>query len=296
MKNVISTTLFDEHARYQPYLPAAIRAHHNLFRGWVYRIYHDHLLDAGPYGRALRALAERGLVELSFVSSEIMIEKALLWRMLPLWDDEVERFILRDIDMVACYRERRIEEVWIRSGLAVHSLSDRKGHHEWPALNGMMGFHVPQARPLLDAGAGYDADTMEKLLARAKWPDEVWCSNYRASGKGADPKYRMCKSTTNNQYFLGMFVWPRVQSNACEHRLNGCGTYEGTKMSRTEVDPFEGEDLGVPKAIREGSDVLIPFIGASEMNSSIDLAAIVRFYQAHGDPEIERAIVECERP
>jgi len=80
---IISTTLFDkaEQERYQPYLPMALRAHHNLYKGWIYRIYHDGTIDSGPYGKSLRRLAERGLVELRFVSSDALIEKAMLWRL-----------------------------------------------------------------------------------------------------------------------------------------------------------------------------------------------------------------------
>ena len=291
--NVVSTSLFTDHARYQPYLSAALRAHHNLFRGWTYRIYHDHLVYDGPYGEALRRLEARGLVEMCFVSDDAAIERAMLWRVfLPLWDLRVERFIVRDIDMVASFRERRAVEEWIRSGLPAHSMSDRRGHHDWPAINGMLGF-TPEVRELLDAGSGRTADTLEKLFARAGWPESVWRSNYRASGPGADPKNRVCASTTNNQFFLGIHVWPFVQKHALEHRLSGCPTF-GAAQSRQGVADFPGEDLGVSAAIREQSDALIPFIGASRANSDIDLDRIVEFYREHGDADIERAISECE--
>lgn len=288
--NVVSVSLFDDHVRYQPYLPAVLRAHHNLFRGWKYRIYHDHRLDSGPYGRVLRALEQYGLVELVFVTNKVMLDKALLWRLLPLWDDGVERFLTRDVDMVASFRERRAVEVWIRSGLAAHSMSDKQGVHDCPTMGGMMGFEVAQARYLLNAGGpAYEATNIDGLLARAKWPDRLWTSDRHIDGWKLSKRNQESHLTLNDQYFLWTHVWPRIVGHACEHRLSGSRTFDA-KLSCINVDLFKGEDLGVLKAVRDGADALIPFIGASE----IDLGAIAEFYQEHGDPEIERKIRECE--
>lgn len=298
-KKIVSVRLFGEadmQVRYQEYLPAAIRAHHNLFPGWIYRIYHDHRIEQGPYYRAMRALHERGLLELRFVSADVQIEKAMLWCLLPLWDDTVDIFVIRDVDMIACYRERRAEEEWLRSGLAFHALSDKRGVHDWPTLNGMLGFRVRKARNLLNAGgSNYYAATLEDFFRRADWTEGQWSSNYRGSGPGADVQHRVSPLTTNNQFFLATQIWLRVRDHACEHRLSGSRTF-GAKLSLTEVCAFEGEDLDVAEAIRTNSDAFIPYIGASRTHvPTMNLDRIVDFYREHGDPSVEQAITECEQ-
>jgi hypothetical protein len=292
--NVVSTCLFDDSRIYQQYLPAALRAHHCIFKGWVYRIYHDQRINEGGYVRALRALVVRGLVEMVEIPGRAMIEKAMLWRLMPLWDDSVERFIMRDVDSIASYRERRVVETWMRSGLAAHAIGDKRGHHDWPMIDGLIGFEVAQARILLDAGPRRNAPDFEAFLARAKWPNFVWDSDReRTRGYRLEKRMQVSAWTTNNLKFLVDYVWPRVQHHTCEHRLSGSAVYDAAMTCR-EVDPFKGEDLGVPQAVREGSDAFVPFIGASKKYEAMDLDAIVSFYREHGDPEIERAISECE--
>lgn len=291
---IVSTCLFGDHALYQEYLPAALRAHHCLFKGWTYRIYHDQRIDEGGYARALRALAARGLVELVEIPGRVMIEKALLWRIMPLWDNSVERFLMRDADSVASYRERRAVETWVRSGLAAHAIGDKRGHHDWPMIDGLIGFKVAQARVLLDAGPNKNAPNFEAFLARANWSDSVWDSDRDpARGHKLEKRMQVSTWTTNNLKFLVDHVWPRVQKQTCEHRLSGSAAYEGA-MTCLEIDPFKGEDLGISRVVRWGADAFVPFIGASKKYVLMDLGAIVAFYREHGDPEIERAIQECE--
>lgn len=275
--NVVSFTLFGEAADYHRYLPAAIRAHHNLYRGWSFRIHHDGRGILGPYNRALRALADRGLVELVFVDTDAPFHRAMLWRLLPIWDTAVERLLTRDIDTVPTFRERRAVEIWIRSGLAVHAISDKQGHHDYPTLGGMMGFQAAQTRALLDASS------FEVLIDRARWPEAAWLQR---SG------WRMSNFTTNNQLFLGEQVWPRIQKSACEHRLSWSRKFDAA-LSFGEVELIN-EDLGISKTIRELADGLVSFIGSSLSNSRLADAFI--FYRIHGDPEIEQVITSCEIP
>lgn len=287
---VVSTSLFSASRatdavgameRYQAHLPAALRAHHNIFRGWIYRIYHDGTYASGSYGATLDRLAARGLVELRRIDEPPYIDRAMLWRLAPLWDSDVERFLMRDVDMVATYRERRAVEEWVRSGLACHAMGDAQAH-TWPTMGGMMGFRVAEAGELLDAGPGRRIATLGAFLDRAGWSEAIWSRRKRA-----------CQMTSANQFFLSTHVWPQMQRQACEHRLRNCPTHDA-KLSLTKVALFDGEDFGVDERVRAGSDDLVPFIGASRANSKIDLDAIAAFYRERGDPAVEHAIAECE--
>lgn len=282
--NVVSVTLFsdpNEHwvrrPNYLPswrkYLPVAIRAHHNLYRGWSFRIHHDQSLDSGIYGRVLRALEEQGLVELVPVADPIVLRgRSMLWRLLPLWDNRVERFLCRDIDTVPGFRERCAVEEWIKSGLAFHAISDKCGSHDFPTLGGMVGFHTKQTRVLLKNPASFD-----EFLDRTGWTEKQWSEEKRASSY-----------TTNNQFFLAEQVWPHVRTNAFEHRLSRSCVFEGTKVSKQEIGLTKIAD--VQESVRVGADALIPFIGSADVNLDKALA----FYKTHGDPKIERAIAACE--
>lgn len=267
--NVVSVALFGESENNQTYLPAMIRAHHNLYRGWTFRIYHDRLLDSGTYAQELRALSERGLVELVLVDEFLRRERAFLWRLLPMWDDRVEHFLCRDTNTVSGYRERCAVEEWINSGLAFHAISDKRGSHDFQTLSGMIGFRSRQARALLGASS------FDKLLSR--WADSDWTGQKRKSN-----------FTTNNQLFLLEQVWPLVQGSACEHRLSGSCVFAGTKMSLQEITL--SNVAGVSESVKNESDALIPFIGSPDIN----LTRTIDFYRQYGDREIEEVISKCE--
>lgn len=286
--NVVSVALFGNLAntdKYRAYLPAAIRAHHNLYPGWSFRIHHDGAASEGPYAAALRALDERGFVELARVEDPFLpghdpalgtpLGRGMLWRLLPLWDDRVERFVCRDIDTVPGYRERCAVEEWIQSGLAFHAMADKRGSHDFPTMGGMVGLHVQQMRPRLMN----PLIPFNDFLKRAGWSGnhKVWTEEYRVSNW-----------TSNNQLFLCEHVWKLAQDSTCEHRLAQSRVFEESKLSLTEIGVTDVD--GVLPEIRQGSDALIPFIGSA--NISLDRA--FDFYKEHGNPIIEQAISECE--
>lgn len=257
--NVVSLALFGDGDRYRRYLPTAIRAHHALYAGWTLRIHHDRTLDSNYYGKALRALASRGLVELVLVDGPVLKFKAMLWRLLPLWDKKVERFICRDVDTVPVVRERLAVEEWIKSDLAFHAISDRAVDHNWPTLGGMIGFLVKPSLSLLKNPTSFD----DLLVNTVCWPDEIWSGKKRVSG-----------CTENDQFFLGEHLWPVLKNNALEHRLSGSHRFEARQTLTSVV------------AV---ADAFVPFIGSAD----VDLPRALSFYKMHGNREKE--ISECER-
>lgn len=67
------------------------------------------------------------------------LTKAMLWRMKPCFDENVEYTICRDLDSPLTYREAQAVNYWIKSGKAAHAITDSISHNI-PMMGGMIGF------------------------------------------------------------------------------------------------------------------------------------------------------------
>lgn len=259
MKNVVSYSLFwcgkDEHALlYTNGLRAIVLAHHNLFPGWTLRIHHDGTLTRDPKAARLIRWAEQGLVELRHMGPADRLCEAMLWRMSPVWDEQVSYVLCRDTDSLLTGRDRRASEEFFRSGAALHCLNDHVQHGA-PIMGGMCSFHAPRARQLLDA----------KTF-------EAFCRDYPLATHGDD------------QLLLRDRAWPALLSSLCEHRISGREFTPGAVLSRREPSLTEVE--GVKRAVLDGSDKLVPFLGCP----GFDPAVAEEFFQQHGSPHINQLV------
>lgn len=141
MKKVISLALFGEDNRYSQFLPAVIRAHHTLFpreEGWILRIHHDEHVYTDKFGAMLHGLETRGLIELRYMGSGVPLCKAMLWRLAPLFDPEVEVTFCRDLDALPTPRDRACCEEFLASDKLIHTIHDSSSHDG--IMGGMSGF------------------------------------------------------------------------------------------------------------------------------------------------------------
>lgn len=140
MKRVVSYALFGENTRYAQFLPAVLRAHHALFsksQGWELRIHLDDNALGTKYGAVLESLAREGLVELRWMRMAPLC-RAMMWRLAPLWDDEVEVTFCRDIDALPTPRDRTCMEAFMASPAWVHTIHDNQMHDG--IMGGLSGF------------------------------------------------------------------------------------------------------------------------------------------------------------
>jgi hypothetical protein len=83
----------------------------------------------------------------------------MLWRLLPLWDQDTEVLICRDLDSVTTWREASAVKYWLSAPNAMHSISDDVAH-SLPMMGGMVGFKVKKVRALYS-----EYTSFEKLLS-----------------------------------------------------------------------------------------------------------------------------------
>lgn len=262
MKKVISYSLFwmgkDEHSLlYSNGIKAICRAHHSVFPGWEWRIYHDGTIGADRTAKILPAYEKAGLVKLVDIGAQTSICKAMISRMRPVWDTDVQITLCRDMDSLPTPRDAMAVAQFIESRAAMHCLADHLQHGAC-IMGGLCGFRN------------------EKFLQITKIPSyESFISGEPLDRHGDD------------QLLLGKKVWPHLQFSLCEHRMGGSKTPHAIRS----YDQIPKVDLpGVLPAVLEQADSLIPFMGAP----GFDYHRAEAFYNEHGDPVLMQKIAEVE--
>ncbi|KAJ3029306.1 UNVERIFIED_CONTAM: hypothetical protein HDU68_012543 [Siphonaria sp. JEL0065] len=67
------------------------------------------------------------------------VKKAMLWRFLVADIQNVERFIIRDLDSGFQWREKRAVDEWIDKDAEMHIMRDGSCHYHYPIMGGMWG-------------------------------------------------------------------------------------------------------------------------------------------------------------
>lgn len=122
-----------------------LRLHHALCPGkeWQLRIHHDETINASPYTPVLNDLQDMGLVKLVFVNEPVLKTRAMLWRMLPVWDSEVGFVFCKDMDSVMTPRERKCMEHFMHeSHRCAMGINDNPAH-SLAMMGGLVGFNCP---------------------------------------------------------------------------------------------------------------------------------------------------------
>lgn len=213
-----------------------VRAHHALYgEGWQLRIHHDHHIDSAHYGRVLKVLQAEGLVKLLHVPGPTWKCLGMLWRMLPLWDYEVEYSFCRDGDSLLTPRERKIVEHFIQSGMSALGVNDI-GQHSVELMGGMTGFRCIRFREMTGFG--------------------TWQQFLKACGHSGDAGW--WGTHGSDQLALARVVLPAVRSElVCYRPFPGARAYPGTKTI-LEVPDIQLPDTEITRYV----DRLCTCIGA----------------------------------
>jgi hypothetical protein len=189
------------------HFPAVIRACAANFPGWQIRVHHDQSLWECEYAPMLENLQRHGIVKLVDMGHADTLCGSMLWRMAPLWDKNVERFICRDLDSVPSPRDRMCVEQWIRSGKPVHAIHDHEYHAGTALMGGMCGFSGGM-------GPSLGLRTFEEFMLRAR------DHSIQLDVHGAD------------QRLLNAELWPKVKKHCLMHQLKS-ERDEGAAMTVT---------------------------------------------------------------
>jgi len=123
----------------------------SVFPGWELRIYTDDSVPAAllaPYQEFVNVIT----VNASMKGAGTW---GTMWRLLPIWEASVDRFLTRDIDSVPLVRDWATTYEWIRLGSKSYRWADHAKHYSHPILAGALGltrdaFTIEQRRILLE--------------------------------------------------------------------------------------------------------------------------------------------------
>lgn len=160
---------------FRAYIRAIVRAHHSVFPEWKMRFYHDDRVREFQEFELLTRYQGAGLVELRSMGPAPSLTGAMLWRLMPAFDPEVETFLCRDIDSLPQPRERVAVERWLASEKPISALHDSTSHWGTVILGGMCGFRAEHVRKRFDSFAALrDAMAQSGIDFNRKGGDQLF--------------------------------------------------------------------------------------------------------------------------
>ena len=168
-----------------------------LFPEWKVRLHIDEASYNG-FQRYFELLQHphSDILQIS-ICREAELTKAMLWRMKPAFDNEVELFICRDLDSPLTYRDAQAVKQWENSTKAAHAITDSISHNI-PMMGGMIGFKNQHFK---DYTGFNDWNNMVNQMSgyNIKGADQDFLNRY------IYPKYaNPSNSSIMQHYFLGM--------------------------------------------------------------------------------------------
>lgn len=162
-----------------------------FFPDWSVRIYHD---DTVPQ-TTLDALSLFGHVKLIKVHDRTY---GMFWRFRPLFEDNLEAVMIRDLDSRITWRDARCVKEWLESPYRLSVIRDHEEHYKVPILGGLFGMK----------GGPLPCELLQVMN---------FFSNQH--------QYNM------DQIFLAHYVWPFLMNNRMDH---GFKEHQWMADSRTD--------------------------------------------------------------
>lgn len=189
------------------------------------------------------------------------LTQAMLWRLKPLYMNDVERVICRDLDSPLTLREAKCVKTWCESSKAAHAITDSISHNI-PLLGGMVGF---TSRHWTERTG---TNTWEQLFQSAP---------YNWALKGSDQQYL-------NHVIYPKFATPGTDS-IMQHYIKG--------MPNTFLDGYSDHvpDIAYREAM-SGSNDTCGHIGAAGWYE----APLMKFLQQYKDRFTDILEVEKTQP
>lgn len=182
-------------------MPLLLRVHFAIYPPEKYKmyIYHDASLSNNPYEKVLNTLHRMNIIKTRYVDEPVLKCRAMLWRMIPIWDDDVDYVFCKDADSIPTPKERKITEEFISSKYAVLGINDNPAH-SIPLMGGMIGFNNKKFI------AQSNIRTYGDFMRLSHYSDDQWRSH------GADQNY------------LNSYLLPKIRHNTLIHRVfDGAG-------------------------------------------------------------------------
>lgn len=172
------------------FMRSVVRAHHAAFPDWKLVIHHDDRVMDFPYFASLRRMHERNLLKLEFMGKAQTLTGSMLWRLAPLWDEQVEVVAVRDIDSLPMERDRKMLEAFVNNPRAtIHVLHDSESH-SGPLMGGMTAIKAAPFR------AEFSNCTFEQFIS-------PWTPRLDVHG--------------SDQHFMNQIIYPKMAEGLLIH-------------------------------------------------------------------------------
>ena len=211
MKRIISFSLWGSNPKYTIGALENVKLQKELYPDWICRFYVDPLVPV----QIIWTLQEQNAEIVYKDPSEGYM--GLFWRFEPAFENDIERFIVRDCDSRLNQREAAAVQEWIDSKLPFHCMRDHKGH-DIPVLGAMWGAtgnFLPDFK-----------DYYEKFIALIK---------------SRQMFLKRDQFFYTDQTFLNQVIWPRIAQNAIVH--DDQKRFTGTEKPFTVTLP-DGQFIG----------------------------------------------------
>lgn len=256
---VSSYALFGSNPSYWNNIALVIKAHKAIVPQWGIYIFHDSNINTIRSAQKLIDLQKDGHIKLIQVDDNTPRCKAMLWRMLPVWDDEVDYVFCKDADTLPTYKEFQIAAEFIQSNYSVLGINDNPAHGI-ALMGGMVGFNTKRFRKLTNLNSFND---MVSLME----------PNFNWDQHGAD------------QIMLNQKILPKVLSQTIIYRVfDGATKYDGINC-KLEVPNI---NISNNEYIHNHGNRFTNYAGACGVN--MDLVEIHKFYDAHGNTNVNSTL------
>lgn len=135
MSRLISMSLYGDIDMYIDGARVAVESYHDYYPDWSLRLYSSAPLDI------------KGDYQL-FVMGESHGHSGMFWRFLPIWEEGLERVIVRDTDSRFNRKEVAAVKEWCDSDYICHSMHDHEHHRCYPLFGGMFGMICNQTQDM----------------------------------------------------------------------------------------------------------------------------------------------------
>lgn len=94
------------------------------------------------YRKLFDWLIENNNLSLSIGPRMTPLCEAMLWRMKPIWKEDISHVLCRDADAITTYREAMKVQAWLESNYEAHAIHDNPAHGG--LMGGMVGFRCAE--------------------------------------------------------------------------------------------------------------------------------------------------------
>jgi hypothetical protein len=98
---------------------------------------------------------------------------AMLWRLIPVWEDDVGLVVSRDVDSLPMHRDRKMIAAFEDTSDILHVIHDSESH-SGPLMGGMLALKAPAVRAFLPARPPLDGD----INWNAHGADQIWLNRH----------------------------------------------------------------------------------------------------------------------